>query len=150
MTDQRAEILLVEDNPNDVKLTMNAFKTANLANSVHVARDGVEALEFLFGAASSPDEKLPERPKLILLDLKLPRLDGHEVLKRIKGDPRTSAIPVVILTSSMAPMGSQTGGWDASARVARMEMIIRLPPMAIHLRVSSRRSSGPKASMPIW
>jgi two-component system response regulator len=100
MTDQRAEILLVEDNPNDVKLTMNAFKTANLANSVHVARDGVEALEFLFGAASSPDEKLPERPKLILLDLKLPRLDGHEVLKRIKGDPRTSAIPVVILTSS--------------------------------------------------
>ena len=100
MTDQRAEILLVEDNPNDVKLTMNAFKTANLANSVHVARDGVEALEFLFGAASSPDEKLPERPRLILLDLKLPRLDGHEVLKRIKSDPRTSAIPVVILTSS--------------------------------------------------
>jgi len=100
MTDQRAEILLVEDNPNDVKLTMNAFKTANLANSVHVARDGVEALEFLIGAASSPDEKLSERPKLILLDLKLPRLDGHEVLKRIKGDPRTSAIPVVILTSS--------------------------------------------------
>jgi two-component system response regulator len=100
MTDQRAEILLVEDNPNDVKLTLNAFKTANLANSVHVARDGVEALEFLFGAASSPDEKLSERPKLILLDLKLPRLDGHEVLKRIKSDPRTSAIPVVILTSS--------------------------------------------------
>ena len=100
MTDQRAEILLVEDNPNDVKLTLNAFKTANLANSVHVARDGVEALEFLFGAASSPDDKLPERPRLILLDLKLPRLDGHEVLKRIKGDPRTSAIPVVILTSS--------------------------------------------------
>jgi two-component system response regulator len=100
MIDQRAEILLVEDNPNDVKLTMNAFKTANLANSVHVARDGVEALEFLFGAALNSDEKLQERPKLILLDLKLPRLDGHEVLKRIKGDPRTSAIPVVILTSS--------------------------------------------------
>jgi two-component system, response regulator len=100
MTDQRAEILLVEDNLNDVKLTMNAFKTANLANSVHIARDGVEALEFLFGAASSPDETLQERPKLILLDLKLPRLDGHEVLKRIKDDPRTSAIPVVILTSS--------------------------------------------------
>ena len=100
MTDQRAEILLVEDNLNDVKLTLNAFKTANLANSVHIARDGVEALEFLFGAASSADEKIPERPKLILLDLKLPRLDGHEVLKRIKDDPRTSAIPVVILTSS--------------------------------------------------
>jgi two-component system response regulator len=100
MTDQRAEILLVEDNPNDVKLTMNAFKTANLANLVHVARDGVEALEFLFGAASGPDENLPERPKLILLDLKLPRLDGHEVLKRIKDDPRTRGIPVVVLTSS--------------------------------------------------
>jgi two-component system response regulator len=100
MTNQRAEILLVEDNPNDIKLTLHAFKTANLANSVHVARDGVEALEFLFGAASSPDEKIPERPKLVLLDLKLPRLDGHEVLKRIKGDPRTSGIPVVVLTSS--------------------------------------------------
>jgi two-component system, response regulator len=100
MSNQRAEILLVEDNPNDIKLTLHAFKTANLANSVHVARDGVEALEFLFGAASSPDEKLPERPKLVLLDLKLPRLDGHEVLKRIKGDPRTSGIPVVVLTSS--------------------------------------------------
>jgi len=100
MNSQRAEILLVEDNPNDVKLTMNAFKIANLANSVHIARDGVEALEFLFGAASNLDEELLERPKLILLDLKLPRLDGHEVLKRIKGDPRTSAIPVVILTSS--------------------------------------------------
>jgi two-component system, response regulator len=100
MNNQRAEILLVEDNPNDVKLTLNAFKFANLANSVHVARDGVEALEFLFGAASSPDAKIPGRPKLILLDLKLPRLDGHEVLKRIKGDPRTRGIPVVILTSS--------------------------------------------------
>jgi CheY-like chemotaxis protein len=100
MIDQRADILLVEDNPNDVELTLQAFKTANLANTVHVARDGVEALEFLFGAASNSDEKIQERPKLILLDLKLPRLDGHEVLKRIKDDPRTSAIPVVILTSS--------------------------------------------------
>jgi two-component system response regulator len=100
MLDQHAEILLVEDNPNDVKLTLHAFKTANLANTVHVARDGVEALEFLFGGASDADQKIPERPKLILLDLKLPRLDGHEVLKRIKSDPRTSWIPVVVLTSS--------------------------------------------------
>ncbi len=100
MVDQRADILLVEDNPNDVKLTLHAFKTANLANSVHVARDGVEALEFLFGAAANTDEKLPEMPKVILLDLKLPRLDGHEVLKRIKNDPRTCGIPVVVLTSS--------------------------------------------------
>jgi two-component system response regulator len=99
MMEDRAEILLVEDNPNDVKLTLHAFKSANLANSVHVARDGVEALEYLFG----PDpagQTIPERPRLILLDLKLPRVDGHEVLKRIKADPRTCAIPVVMLTSS--------------------------------------------------
>jgi two-component system, response regulator len=100
MTEQRADILLVEDNPSDVKLTLHALKTANLANSIHVARDGVEALEFVFGAGLNTDQDIPERPKLILLDLKLPRLNGHEVLKRIKEDPRTSGIPVVVLTSS--------------------------------------------------
>jgi two-component system, response regulator len=100
MTEQRADILLVEDNPNDFKLTLHALKTANLANSIHVARDGVEALEFVFGAGLNTDQDIPERPKLILLDLKLPRLNGHEVLKRIKEDPRTSGIPVVVLTSS--------------------------------------------------
>jgi two-component system, response regulator len=100
MTDRRADILLVEDNPNDVKLTLHAFETANLANRIHVARDGVEALEFLFGTTTGNDQDIPERPKLVLLDLKLPRLDGHEVLKRIKSDPRTSGIPVVVLTSS--------------------------------------------------
>jgi two-component system response regulator len=100
MTEQRADILLVEDNPSDVKLTLHALKTANLANSIQVARDGVEALEFLFGAALNTDQAIPEKPKLILLDLKLPRLNGHEVLKRIKNDPRTCGIPVVMLTSS--------------------------------------------------
>ena len=100
MTDIRADILLVEDNPNDVKLTLHAFKTANLANNVHVARDGVEALEFLFCTGPHAGRSMNEPPKLILLDLKLPRLDGHEVLKRIKGDPRTAPIPVVVLTSS--------------------------------------------------
>ena len=100
MADQRADILLVEDNPSDVKLTLHALKTANLANSIQVARDGVEALEFLFGAALNTDQEIPEKPKLILLDLKLPRLNGHEVLKRIKNDPRTCGIPVVMLTSS--------------------------------------------------
>jgi len=96
--DKNAEILLVEDNPNDVKLTLHAFKTANLANTVHVARDGVEALEFLFGTEGG--ERGGQMPKLILLDLKLPRIDGHEVLRRVKEDPRTSSIPVVMLTSS--------------------------------------------------
>ncbi len=100
MSNQRADILLVEDNPNDVKLTLHAFKTANLANTVHVARDGVEALEFLFCTGAHADRNVQETPKLVLLDLKLPRLDGHEVLKRIRGDPRTSLIPVVVLTSS--------------------------------------------------
>jgi two-component system response regulator len=100
MSDERADILLVEDNPNDVKLTLNAFATANLGNSVYVARDGVEALQYLFGGEENSDQKIPDKPKLILLDLKLPRLDGHEVLKRIKNDSRTSGIPVVVLTSS--------------------------------------------------
>ncbi|MGA2893179.1 MAG: response regulator [Xanthobacteraceae bacterium] len=100
MTEPRAEILLVEDNPNDVKLTLHAFKAANLANTVHVARDGVEALNFLFGSAPSAGQNTQENPKVILLDLKLPKVDGHEVLKRIKSDPRTRGIPVVILTSS--------------------------------------------------
>jgi PAS domain S-box-containing protein len=100
MADERADFLLVEDNLDDVTLTLHAFKTANLANSVHVARDGVEALEYLFGSALNADQEIPERPSLILLDLKLPRLDGHDFLKRIKTDPRTSAIPVVVLTSS--------------------------------------------------
>jgi two-component system response regulator len=100
MLDQRADILLVEDNPDDIELMLHAFKTANLANPVHVARDGVEALDFLFCTGPHAGRSIQDRPKLVLLDLKLPRLDGHEVLKRIKGDPRTSAIPVVMLTSS--------------------------------------------------
>lgn len=100
MIGQHADILLVEDNPNDVELTLHAFKTANLANTIHVARDGVEALEFLFDADPGGAAKVALKPKLILLDLKLPRLDGHEVLKRVKNDPRTSGIPVVVLTSS--------------------------------------------------
>jgi two-component system response regulator len=100
MLDQRADILLVEDNPDDIELTLQAFKIANLANQIHVARDGVEALDFVFCTGPHAGRSIEERPRLILLDLKLPRLDGHEVLRRIKGDPRTSAIPVVMLTSS--------------------------------------------------
>ena len=86
--------------PNDAKLTLHAFKTANLGNNVHIARDGVEALEFLFCTGPHAERNVVDTPKLILLDLKMPRMDGHEVLKRIKDDPRTSSIPVVVLTSS--------------------------------------------------
>ena len=95
----RSDILLVEDNANDVEITLHAFQCANLANRVHVARDGVEALEFLFGDVCDGQPALP-MPRLILLDLNMPRLDGHELLTRIKGDPRTCKIPVVVLTSS--------------------------------------------------
>jgi two-component system response regulator len=101
MTSERADILLVEDNPNDVMLTLQAFKDARMENSVQVARDGVEALDYVFGTELDTTRPVPKKPRLILLDLKLPRLDGHEVLKRIKNDPRTRMIPVVVLTSSI-------------------------------------------------
>ena len=94
------EILLVEDNPQDLHLTQRALLKANLANCIHIARDGAEALEFLFCEGAFATRKIEDHPQVILLDLKLPKLDGLEVLKRIKGDPRTRAIPVVVLTSS--------------------------------------------------
>ncbi|MBU0514938.1 MAG: response regulator [Proteobacteria bacterium] len=94
------EILLVEDNPNDVELTLHAFRSANLANRIHVVRDGAEALEFLFCTGAYSDREMANGPKVILLDLKLPKVDGLEVLRRIKADPRTKAIPVTVVTSS--------------------------------------------------
>jgi two-component system, response regulator len=94
------EILLVEDNPKDVELTLRAFGRANLTNRIHVARDGAEALEFLFCEGPHAARRIEDGPKVILLDLKLPKVDGLEVLQRIKGDPRTRAMPVVVLTSS--------------------------------------------------
>ena len=100
MITQQVEILLVEDNPDDVELTLHALRKENLANSIHVARDGEEALEFLFCNGPHADRSFEDPPKLILLDLKLPKADGMEVLKRLKADPRTKTIPVVILTSS--------------------------------------------------
>lgn len=98
--DAIAEILLVEDNPNDVKLALHAFQKHKLANLVHVVRDGAEALEFIFCVDRHAGRRIEDGPKLILLDLKLPLVDGIEVLRRIKSDPRTKLIPVVMLTSS--------------------------------------------------
>ena len=101
MTNQpQVEILLVEDNPTDVELTLRAFKARNFANQVFVARDGAEALDFFFGDGSHPLRDIGVVPKVVLLDLKLPKVDGLEVLRRLKADERTRAIPVVILTSS--------------------------------------------------
>jgi len=94
------EILIVEDNQQDLDLALRALRKANLANRVHAARDGQEALDFLFCEGSHSGRKIENEPKVILLDLKLPKVDGLEVLQRIKSDPRTKWIPVVVLTSS--------------------------------------------------
>lgn len=94
------EILVVEDSERDLELTLRALQKARLCNHLQVARDGVEALEFIFCEGRFAERRIVDVPRLILMDLKLPRVDGIEVLKRIKGDPRTQKIPVVMLTSS--------------------------------------------------
>lgn len=109
-----ADILLVEDNLDDLDLALDAFEKHR--SRVHVARDGVEAVEALFGENGQP--RL--RPRLILLDLKLPRLDGMEVLKRVKSDPQTRAIPVVVLTSS-----GQEGDLEACYRLGANSYIVK-------------------------
>ena len=94
------EILLVEDNPNDAELALRALKKNNLANNVVVVNDGEEALNFIFARGSYSNRNMKSGPRVILLDLKLPKVDGLEVLKAIKSDERTKIIPVVVLTSS--------------------------------------------------
>ncbi len=100
MIDSVVEILLVEDNPEDIELTLRALKKSKLANNIVVAEDGEEALDFIFARGKYSDRSVICSPKVILLDLKLPKVSGIEVLREIKKDPRTSIIPVVILTSS--------------------------------------------------
>ena len=94
------EILLVEDNPADEELAIHALRANNLANNIQVVRDGAEALEFIFATDRYADRNVNHSPRVILLDLKLPLVDGLEVLRRIKADERTRQIPVVVLTSS--------------------------------------------------
>ena len=93
-------ILLVEDNPDDVDLTLRAFKKSNLKNTIVVVNDGVEAIDYLFGTGAHEGRDTSELPELILLDLKLPKLDGLEVLHRIRNHETTAMLPVVVLTSS--------------------------------------------------
>ncbi len=94
------ELLLVEDSSQDLELAMRALRKANLANRIHAARDGAEALDYVFCHGAHAARRITDGPKVILLDLKLPKIDGLEVLKRIKADPRTKTIPIVVLTSS--------------------------------------------------
>jgi two-component system response regulator len=94
------EILLVEDNPNDVELTLRALKKHNLTNNVQVVSDGAQALDYLFGTGPFAGKEHPLPPKVVFLDLKLPKVDGREVLRRMKADPKTRMIPIVVLTSS--------------------------------------------------
>ena len=100
MADGLVEILLVEDNADDLRLALHALRRHNLANRIHVARDGAEALDFVFGTGAQAGRRFEDGPKVVLLDLKLPKVDGREVLRRIKDDERARVIPVVMLTSS--------------------------------------------------
>ena len=93
-------ILLVEDNPDDVKLTLRALKKNNILNEVIVAQDGVEAVDYLFGTGKFKDLDTTTMPQVVLLDLKMPRMDGLEVLQRIRSDEKTRLLPVVVLTTS--------------------------------------------------
>jgi len=94
------EILLVEDNASDVELTLHALAKYNLANKIHVLRDGEEAMDFLFCRGSFSERTFDNPPRVVLLDLKLPKVDGLEILRALKSDPRTKAVPVVVMTSS--------------------------------------------------
>lgn len=94
------DILLVEDNPNDAELTLHVLRKHKVANQLHLVRDGAEALEFIFGTGAYAGRNVADAPRVILLDIKLPKVDGLEVLRKIRADERTRTIPVVMLTSS--------------------------------------------------
>jgi two-component system response regulator len=118
--DEAVEILLVEDNPNDVQLTLHALKRYGLTNRIQVVRDGAEALEFLFTTGAFEHRANADTPKVVMLDLKLPLVDGIEVLREIRADPRTKTIPVVVLTSSREERDiTQTYGLGANSYIVK-------------------------------
>jgi two-component system response regulator len=94
------EILIVEDNPDDLELTLYTLRKHQLANHIEIARDGAEALDFIFATGNHTQRRIEDHPRVILLDLKLPKVNGLEVLQRIRADPRTRSIPVVMMTAS--------------------------------------------------
>jgi two-component system, response regulator len=100
MTNHAVEILLVEDNPSDAKLTIRALQKNHLCNSISHVSDGQEAIDFIFAQGKYSDRNIENRPKIVLLDLKMPKVDGLEVLRAIKTDERTKNIPVIVMTSS--------------------------------------------------
>jgi len=102
------QILLVEDNADDVELTLRAFRKSDLVNTVTVVRDGVEALDYLLATGGHAGRDGEDLPDLVLLDIKLPRVDGLQVLERLRANPRTKLLPIVVLTSSIEPKDLQT------------------------------------------
>ncbi len=111
---ESARILLIEDNPHDIQLTLDAFEQVNLSNKIHVIETGTEALDYLFGKGDYADRKAYPLPDLILLDLKLPGIDGHEILKQMKQRPVLKRIPVVVLSSSQDE-GDRILSYDSGA-----------------------------------
>jgi two-component system response regulator len=100
MNNEKIEVLLVEDNPHDAEMTIRALKKVNLANRLIHVKDGAEAIDFIFAKGGFAQRQIEDRPKVILLDIKMPKIDGIEVLRQIKSNESTKAIPVVIMTSS--------------------------------------------------
>ena len=139
MHDERV-ILLVEDNADDEALTLRALNKNRVTNKVVVARDGVQAVDYLFGTGSYAGRDPSDLPRIVLLDLKLPRLDGFEVLERLRGDAATRHIPVIILTNYGEPELRERG-----LRLGALEFLVKGDTNPAQLSESVERSIGPRA-----